>query len=120
MTFISSFSLRSLSLSLSLDYVIRSLICEFGFVVVQVSGEEDRQPIQCGDIEAFDHEQSQQSAPLPLATHTAREGQGSLLVLIYLVNCVCVIEMYHNLFYYIELIKICGFQMRHNPFFVLN
>lgn len=68
----------SLSLSLARSCE-RSLICEFGFVVVPVSGEEDRQPIQCGDIEAFDHEQSQQSAALPLPTHTAREGQGSLL-----------------------------------------
>lgn len=43
---------------------------------VSVSGEEDREQIQCGDTETTDHEQGQQSPYLALQTYKAREGQG--------------------------------------------
>lgn len=46
-------------------------------IVVPVSREEDREQVQCGDIEAFDHEQGQQGAAFALSTHTAHEDQGS-------------------------------------------
>ena len=48
-------------------------------IVVPVSCEEDRQPFQCGDFEAFDHEQGQQSSALALSARTAHEDQGSRL-----------------------------------------
>ena len=53
-------------------------------IVVLVSCEEDREPIQCGDIEAFDHERGQQSSAFTLSARTAHEDQGSRLFIMFM------------------------------------
>lgn len=57
------------------DYDLIPWICD-GVSVVPVSGEEDREPFQCGGTEAADHEWCQQSPGLALTTHISHEGQG--------------------------------------------